>query len=60
MKEAQTFESFNQNLADSVVGFGGDEILNIQRFLNLSFWISFCCKTLKGVRGYYNFSLQPH
>ncbi|PUD26092.1 hypothetical protein C2S08_02965 [Helicobacter pylori] len=32
-----------------MVGFGDDETLNIQRFLNLSFWISFCCKTLKGV-----------
>lgn len=37
MKEAQTFEQFNQDSADSVGGFGGDEILNIQRFLNLSF-----------------------
>ncbi len=36
MKEVQTFESFNQNLADSV-DFGGNGILNIQRFLNLSF-----------------------
>ncbi len=28
MKEAQTFESFNQDSADSVGGFGGGEILN--------------------------------
>ncbi len=28
MKEAPTFEQFNQDLADSVGGFGGDEILN--------------------------------
>ncbi|WP_390557749.1 hypothetical protein [Helicobacter pylori] len=48
----------------ALVDFGGDEILNIQRFLqrflNLSFQISFCCKTLKGVGGYYNFSLQSY
>ncbi|EJB60451.1 hypothetical protein HPHPP1_1199 [Helicobacter pylori Hp P-1] len=43
-----------------MVDFGGDEILNIQRFLNLSFQVSFCYKTLKGVGGYYNSSLQPH
>ncbi len=43
MKEAQTFEWFNQDLAHSVGGFGGDKIF--------SFWISFCCKTLKGVGG---------
>lgn len=28
MREAQTFEQFNQDLADSVGGFGGDEILS--------------------------------
>ncbi|WP_154428593.1 hypothetical protein [Helicobacter pylori] len=28
MKEAQTFEQFNQDSADSVSGFGGNEILN--------------------------------
>ncbi len=28
MKERQTFGQFNQDLADSVGGFGGDEIFN--------------------------------
>lgn len=28
MREVQTFERFNQDLADSVGGFGDDEILS--------------------------------